>query len=241
MINAYPKVFAIGTDYIRDIFNDPVEVTEKIDGSQFAFGMINGTLFMRSKGAQLYVESHDKMFSAAISYIQQIQDRLPEGLVFYAEYLKAPKHNTLKYDRIPKNHIALYGVMHISQKFHPEIDEYADLFEIDTVPLLYSGRVNSLADVSALLEKESYLGGVKIEGFVVKNYYRKFLLGGQPMPLMAGKFVSEAFKEVHRDIEAEEEEQVKAFLWKEFSGELNRRATGGLAEWYKSRLAERSF
>jgi hypothetical protein len=49
-----------------------------------------------------------------------------------------------------------------------------------------------------LLQTESILGGPKIEGFVVKNYERKFLLGGQPMPIMAGKFVREDFKEVHR-------------------------------------------
>lgn len=33
---------------------------------------------------------------------------------------------------------------------------------------------------------------------VVKNYHKPFLLGGQPIPIMAGKFVSEAFKEVHK-------------------------------------------
>ena len=34
MIQAYTKIFAIGTDYIRDIFNEEVEISEKIDGSQ---------------------------------------------------------------------------------------------------------------------------------------------------------------------------------------------------------------
>lgn len=55
MIKAFPKIFAIGTDYIKDIFSETVEVSEKIDGSQFGFGKINGDVFMRSKGAQLFV------------------------------------------------------------------------------------------------------------------------------------------------------------------------------------------
>jgi len=42
------------------------------------------------------------------------------------------------------------------------------------------------------------LGGCKVEGVVVKNYAKQFLLGGQPMPLMMGKFVSENFKEVNQ-------------------------------------------
>jgi hypothetical protein len=296
MITAFPKIFAIGTDYIRDIFQEPVEITEKVDGSQFAFGMINGELRIRSKGAQLYTDNPEKMFAEGIAYIEQIQDRLPSGMVFYAEYLKKPKHNTLAYNRIPKNHLMLFGVMHISQKFHTNIEEYAELLEIEPVPVFGRITVSNSAELVEMLNRESALGGAKIEGVVVKNFERQFLLGGQPMPLMAGKFVSESFKEVHRerwgaeekgksrmevffdsfrttarwekavqhlaergelendprdigklfkevhvDIETEEMENVKEYLWGEFKNELKRRATGGMPEWYKKRLAERSF
>lgn len=296
MITAFPKIFAIGTDYIRDIFMEPVEVTEKIDGSQFAFGRVKRELWIRSKGAQLYTDNPEKMFAEGIAYVEQIQDRLPDGMVFYAEYLKKPKHNTLTYSRIPKNHLMLFGAMHISQKFHTNIEEYADLLEIETVPVFGWITVKNSAELAEMLDRESALGGAKIEGVVVKNFKRQFLLGGQPMPLMAGKFVSESFKEVHRerwgveekgksrmevffdsfrtparwekavqhlaergelenelrdigklfkevhsDIEAEEMENVKNYLWGEFKDELKRRATGGLPEWYKTKLAARSF
>jgi len=79
MISAYPKIFAVGTDYIRDIFKDEVEVTEKVDGSQFAFGKIDGVVHMRSKGAKLYAENPEKMFIKGIEHVQEIQDILPEG------------------------------------------------------------------------------------------------------------------------------------------------------------------
>lgn len=295
-ITAYPKIFAIGTDYIRDIFNEDVEVTEKIDGSQFAFGRVNGELYMRSKGAQLFTENPEKMFAEAISYVEQIQDRLPEDMIFYAEYLKKPKHNTLKYERVPKNHLMLFGIMHISQKFHLNTGEYADMLDIECVPILHYGRLANAVELVALLERESVLGGAKIEGVVVKNFERRFLLGGQPMPLMAGKFVSENFKEVHRerwgaeekgksrmevffdsfrtsarwekavqhlsergeleneprdigklfkevhmDIENEEMEAAKNWLWNEFKNELKRKATSGMPEWYKNRLLKNSF
>lgn len=296
MITAFPKIFTVGTDYIRDIFAEPVEVTEKIDGSQFAFGRVNGELWIRSKGAQLYIENPEKMFAEGIAYIEQIQERLPEGIVFYTEYLKKPKHNTLTYDRIPRNHMMLFGVMHVSQKFYTNIEEYANLLDIETVPVLGRRIIKNFSELAEMLDRESVLGGAKIEGVVVKNFARQFLLGGRPMPLMAGKFVSESFKEVHRerwgteekgksrmevffdsfrttsrwekavqhlaergelknepqdigkllkevhaDIEAEEMENVKLFLWNEFRGKLKRRATGGLPEWYKVKLAARSF
>lgn len=296
MITAFPKIFAIGTDYIRDIFKETVEVTEKIDGSQFVFGKVKGELFLRSKGAMLYTANPEKMFAEAIAYIEQIQDRLPEGMIFYSEYLKKPKHNTLKYERVPKNHLMLFGVMHISQKFELNTYEYADILEIEHVPVLHYGRIENAAELSAMLERDSVLGGCKVEGVVVKNFQRQFFLGGQPIPLMAGKFVSESFKEVHRerwgaeevgknrmevffdsfrtparwekavqhllergeleneprdigklfkevhtDIETEEMEAVKLFLWNEFKGELKRKATAGLPEWYKERLMGRAF
>ena len=55
MIHPFPKIFAIGTTYILDIFKHEVNVTEKLDGSQLSFGKINDTLYIRSKGAQLFI------------------------------------------------------------------------------------------------------------------------------------------------------------------------------------------
>jgi len=197
----FPKIFAIGTDYIRDIFKHNVEITEKLDGSQFVWGKFDDKLCLRSKGTTLYPEHPEKMFSLGIEYISSIQDRLPEGIIFYAEYLKTPSHNTLKYNRIPKNHLMLFGAADTTELFvsdYVQLQEYADLFDIECVPLIYQGNVKSPDFLLGLMERESVLGGSHIEGVVVKNYTAKFLLGGQPMPLMAGKFVSEKFKEVHR-------------------------------------------
>lgn len=200
MIKAFPKIFAIGTDYISGIFDDEVEITEKVDGSQFAFGRISGELFCRSKGAQLYFDNPEKMFQEAIEYVDIIQDRLPDDTVFYCEYLKKPKHNTLAYNDIPKNNLALFAVAKSSEKFinhYPYLQGMAEGLSIDVVPLIFKGKINNAEELLSMLDRESFLGGQKIEGVVVKNYEKPFLLGGQPIPVMAGKYVSEAFKEVH--------------------------------------------
>ena len=182
MITAFPKIFAIGTNYIMDIFREPVEITEKIDGSQFAFGKIGGELFMRSKGAQIYAETPEKMFSLAVDHAVSIQDKLPEGIVFYCEYLKNPKHNTLSYSRVPKNHLMLFGACHDSGAFIPDHAQYADVLDVEAVPVLHVGPVSSAEEVKAFMQRESILGNANAEGVVVKNYARPFLLGGQPMP-----------------------------------------------------------
>lgn len=304
-IHSYPKIFTIGTDYIRDIFTEEVAIEEKLDGSSFAFGNLNGTLHMRSKGAQLHPESPQALFKEGMDYIMSLFQAgvLPPNTIYYAEYLKKPKHNVLTYARIPKNHLMLFGLMKpnehgiptFSASRHDLIHEAAQL-EIDVVPQLARCKVPSVDYLKSFMEYESFLGGCKIEGVVVKNYARPFLLGGQPIPLMVGKFVSEKFKEVHRDswgkenttkgkwdtfmdsfktearwakavqhlresgsltdtpkdigllirevkqdIEAEEKDAIKDFLWKEFGSDLLRRAVSGAPEWYKAELAKRSF
>ena len=201
MIMAFPKIFTLGQDYISDIFKGEVEITEKIDGSQMVFGKIDGELHIRSKGAIIYKENPQKMFKKGVDYILSIEDKLPNNVVYYCEYLDNPKHNTLKYNRVPLNHLILFGIEYFKEnKF---ISDYINLvnysYTIETVPLLYRGEVKDITEIHKLLDTESVLGGTKIEGFVVKNYNQPFLLGGQPIPLMAGKYVSEKFKETHKD------------------------------------------
>lgn len=200
---SFPKIFSIGTDYIKNIFDGPVEITEKVDGSQFGFGLVDGSPVFRSKGKQIFLESVDSMFRIAVDYSNRIlhSKDLPKNVFFYCEYLQTPHHNTLAYDRVPKNHLALFGVVHDVDTFQPkysELEYWSDLLEIETVPLIYHGKVEGIEVFKEFLDKESFLGGPKIEGVVVKNYANRFLLGGQPIPIMAGKFVSDRFKELHK-------------------------------------------
>lgn len=199
MIQAYPKIFTIGTDYISNIFDNNVEISEKVDGSQFNFGKINNELFMRSKGAQLFAENPEPMFRHGIDHVLSIQHRIPNNTIFFCEYLKKPKHNTLAYDKIPKNHLVLFAVCGTDQKFHSQLQTFSEPLEIDSIPILYNGLVDNVDKLMSFLETESYLGGTDVEGIVVKNYSMPFLLGRQLIPVMAGKFVSEKFKEVHRN------------------------------------------
>lgn len=298
-LKAFPKIFALGTDYVSMIADNEVEITEKVDGSQFSFGKIDGNLMTRSKGCMIFSGEDNKMFKLAVDYVNCIQNKIPDNTIFYCEYLQKPKHNSLTYTRVPKNNLILFGVCDNTEKFvskYEELFQYGELLDIEVVPLIYSGKIE-LKDIEffdKLLNQESVLGGVKIEGFVVKNYQQGFLLGGQPIPVMMGKYVSENFKEVHRntwgveneskskwnlfcegyntearylkaiqhlqdkndieftprdigkllnevkdDIVLEEKEIIKEFLWKEYSGELLRKATSGFPEWYKRYLITR--
>ena len=199
---AFPKILHIGDKQILDIFEGEVEVTEKIDGSQFGFGKTSdGELVMRSKGRELDLEVADKLFLPAAIYVASIADKIPNGWFFYGETLHAPRHSTLAYDRVPRNHIALFAVYETEPRvFHnyDTICQFAELFEVDAVPLLFRGETSAVNVLEMVKDTPSYLGGQSIEGVVVKAYKPWMFLGQIPLTVMSGKYVTEGFKEVHQ-------------------------------------------
>lgn len=196
----FPKILHIGDKQIETLFNGPVEVTEKVDGSQLGFGKVNGRLFVRSKGRELDLDNPDGMFINAVEYIKSIEERIPDNFTFYGEYLQKPKHNTLAYDKIPTNGISLFGVYNYGTKeFYPysTIEEWAGKLQVDAVPVLKTGLCSPEEVLELVKDRTSYLGGQKIEGVVVKAYKPWLFLGQIPLTVMSGKYVTEDFKEVH--------------------------------------------
>lgn len=192
-IPSYGSIYALGHRAIRDIFESPVIVEEKIDGSQFSFGVVDGELCARSKGKDLILDAPEKMFEKAVEVVRSLD--LTPGLIYRGEYLSKPKHNTLAYSRCPANHIMIYDIDRGEQNLlsYDEKATEAARIGLEVVPLVHSGMVQGLEMFQSFLERDSILGGCKVEGVVVKNYSKftaekKFYLG---------KFVSEAFKEVH--------------------------------------------
>jgi hypothetical protein len=193
--HSYPKVFALGHRGIKDLLLDPVIVEEKIDGSQFSFGKFNGEVRARSRGCVLNMIAPEKMFVKGVETAQALGSLLKEGWMYRGEYLATPSHNTLAYDRTPKQYFIGFDINTGKEEYLPYEEKKAE-FErlgLETVPLLFQGMLSDVAKLRELLETVSILGGQKVEGVVIKNYAR-FSIDGHAM---IGKFVSEAFKEVH--------------------------------------------
>ena len=195
MIHGYPSIYAIGHRAIQDIFSSPVIVEEKIDGSQFSFGIVDGELMCRSKGQQLILGAPEKMFERALITVRQIEPLLHPGWIYRCEYLNSPKHNTLCYDRVPSNYLIGFDISPTLENYLSPEEKQAEFqrLGLECVPLLYSGVVVSLEMFSSFLDRQSVLGGSKIEGVVVKNY----TLFTPEKKVAMGKYVSERFKEVH--------------------------------------------
>lgn len=194
--HSYPKIYNIGHKAIEALFEGPVVVEEKIDGSQFSFGVHDGELKTRSRGRNFHPDAADKMFQRGVETAKALAPLLREGWTYRGEYLNKPKHNVLKYDRVPARNFILFDVEIGDSKFLSQEAkaEEASRLGLECVPSFYVGVVENFQQLRELMDRESCLGGPKMEGIVVKNYNR-FALDGHPL---MGKFVSEKFKEIHK-------------------------------------------
>lgn len=199
MISSYGKVYAIGHAAIADVFDGPVNVEEKVDGSQFSFGVnpSNGILECRSRNCVVAASNITGLFAEACSVVRSIEEKLNPNYTYRCEYLQKPKHNVLAYDRIPTNHLMLFDVEMPGQNYLTPSQRMkeAEHLGIEAVPIIASNiEISSVEQLVDMLDLVSILGGQNIEGVVVKNY-KRFTNGGH---VMKGKYVSEKFKEVNR-------------------------------------------
>lgn len=189
----YPSVFALGHGAIADLLLDPVIVEEKIDGSQFSFGIFDGVLRARSHRKELVLDAPEKMFQSAVDVIRTLP--LHDGWTYRAECLSKPKHGVLAYDRTPEKGLIIFDINIGHEKYliYNAKQAEAARMGLETVPLLFVGNIENPEQVKALLATQSCLGGQTVEGVVIKNYFRF----GKDKKVLMGKFVSEVFKEIH--------------------------------------------
>jgi len=221
MVPKYTKVMNLGNSGTERALVGEVVVQEKIDGSQFRFGINeDGELVMGSKSVNWEYEQWDKMFKPGCDYLLSIEEVIKQNYkpdtYFFCEYLQSPKHNVLKYDRIPEGHLILFDMMQEGQWIKSRVSLEATAIElnIDVVPELFRGVIE-MQRVGAgpkfdrtkgwtgtdflknmINQTMSVLGGVTIEGVVMKNYNEWMHVGGQVYPVFT-KYVRESYKEQH--------------------------------------------
>lgn len=198
---SFPSVYNLGHSAISDLLRGVVLVEEKIDGSQFSCALIEEeeggplALKVRSKGAVMIPDAPEKMFQKAVDTVMTLD--LHPGWTYRTEYLLKPKHNALAYDRIPTGHLIIFDINTGDQEFlsYDEKAAEAARLGLEVVPRLFEGMLEKIEDFRAFLETISVLGGQKIEGVVIKPL--KYDIFGRDKKVLMGKFVSEAYKEVH--------------------------------------------
>ena len=200
-VPSYPKIMSFGGSLVGHALDGEVVVQEKVDGSQFGFGINeDGELVFRSKG-QANLTAPDGLFAAAVRHITEQYARWTDtekmrDCYFYGEVVSRPKHNVLCYDRCPSGNVVLFdGIEGGSWLTRAELEVAADILAVDVVPERFRGEATPEV-IRELLATPSFLGGVIQEGVVVKNYGQSITINGFPQPLFV-KLVRAEFKEAH--------------------------------------------
>src|SRR5260221_495142 len=197
-LHSYPSIYNMGHRAVAALLTGPVYVQEKVDGSQFSFGLDeSGNILTRSKGAEIFLETTDKLFKGVVEYVHSIKEQLHPGFTYRGEVLCRPKHNTLAYDRTPKHNVVIFDINSGEECYlaYEDVVKEAERLDLEVVPLIYTGNVESADQLKSYLETQSFLGGQKVEGVVVKPV--GYNLFGVDKKALFGKYVSEAFKEIH--------------------------------------------
>ncbi len=194
-IRAYSSPLNLGHKHLHALFDGPVIIQEKVDGSQFSFGVQDGELFCRSRRQMIDLEAPG-MFAAGVATVSELalDGILVEGWTYRGEYLSKPKHNTLPYERVPEGNIILFDIDQGYEDYmpHDEAESEAESMVMEYVPTWSFGRAPTIDEIRTWAGEDSILGGPR-EGIVIKNYAQ---LGGDHKTLM-GKYVNETFKESH--------------------------------------------
>lgn len=196
-LRSYSSPFNLGHRALKALFDGPVVMQEKIDGSQFSFGVRDGELFVRSRG-QMINQLEPGMFDLGVKTAQDLhaQGLLREGWTYRGEYLRKPKQNTLVYDRVPLGNVILFDVDREDQDYLDplELARMGDLLDLETVPYVTVDHdIVTPEWLEEQLKRKSILGNVSVEGYVFKNYER-YDPGNKTL---MGKYVSPKFRELH--------------------------------------------
>lgn len=204
----YPKVVAFGTNGTDEVLNGTVRIDEKVDGSQFGFGLEapGGDVLFRSHGAQIYIESCPSTFKLVVDHVLAHQGWLRSfsadsyPIYFYGEAITKPKHNVLTYMTVPQGSVVLFDALVGGKWVNTRCLEYSACgMDITFIPPLFEGEItkDSLMTLfEGIGDRVSALGGTAPEGLVVKNYSKYMNIGGNVWPIMV-KLVRQQYKEKH--------------------------------------------
>ena len=295
----YSKVFTLGEEPIKEILEGKIIVEEKTDGSLFRIYIDNNQMFFGSKSVDFIEIPPDKMFLMIVDKSKENLKSIDfknHVVTIFGEYIMKPRHNTLCYEKTPKNNLVVFDInLDGNWLDYENKKNYAELLGFDVAPLLFRGEGKKLTKekIEELLKIQSFLGKTTIEGIVIKNYERPYNLIKYPYlngKFMVGKYVNEEFKELNKenwkqikkgvvetlieslrnenrwkkslqhlkeqgklensprdiadiirevikDVEEEEGENIKNLLFEHYWREIKTGMVKGLPEWYKKQLA----
>lgn len=139
-------------DILEEIFNNEITIYEDIQGSKIWVNW-DGSEFtirqksLRSEPINLVDLAMQNYYNKAMDYFNNLDVRVKSLLnkkwTFCFEYFPDEQPANIVYDRIPKNNLVLTSI-NKGGKYSfdiEELQEYANLFEVDMIPIIFQGNL----------------------------------------------------------------------------------------------------
>ncbi len=140
-------------ELLNGILNDEIIVVEDIQGSKIWVNWDGKDFIIRSKSISndpinLIDLAMQNYYNPAINYLNSLDNRV-RGLLnkkwnFGFEYFPDEQPANIEYDRVPKNNLVLTAI-YKDRRYDfniDELDEYARLFDVDVVPVVFQGKLS---------------------------------------------------------------------------------------------------
>lgn len=140
-------------EVLNELFNDEIIVFEDIQGSKIWVNWNGKEFTIKPKSItndpiNLIDLAMQNYYNPAINYFEGLDDRVKSLLNkkwwFCFEYFPDEQPANIEYNRTPKNKLVLTAV-NKARKFDftiDEIAEYARLFDVDMLPVIYQGKLS---------------------------------------------------------------------------------------------------
>lgn len=140
-------------EVLNELFGDEIIVFEDIQGSKIWVNWNGKEFTIKPKSVtndpiNLIDLAMQNYYNPAIQYFESLDDRVKSLLNkkwwFCFEYFPDEQPANIEYNRIPKNKLVLTAISK-ARKFDftiDEIAEYARLFDVDMLPVIYQGKLS---------------------------------------------------------------------------------------------------
>jgi len=136
-----------GIKFIEDLFTLAAYITEKIDGSRFAFENFPEGLKFYKRDSRTPITMVDrtvmKYYESAIAHIESLKN-IPMGIRFGFEYFANNNPGSIVYDKIPQNGLILTDISK-GGTLDTNIDvltKYAKQLKTSPPPIIHNGKLN---------------------------------------------------------------------------------------------------
>ncbi len=139
-----------GLSFVQTLFRNKVYVSEKIDGSRFAFKRVDDDLVFYKRDMKNPINMIDrtmmKMYEPAIQHIEGLnRSSIPKNVLFGFEYFANNNPGSIVYDKLPKNGLILTDVSKNGNMVTDvnKLNTFSKLLKVSPPPVIFYGKLSA--------------------------------------------------------------------------------------------------